>query len=134
MIGHEEDKGLPMSFSICAGCGEAYDGSIPTDPDAYYAEPRAYSDPTFVPHYVICTAPLIPKKVSAGRRAEVIARDGSRCLACGTTEDLTVDHIKHQSRGGGHEVENLRTLCRSCNSRRGAGSLPAVDGPQGSAG
>lgn len=65
--------------------------------------------------------------VSKRRRLEVLARDGYRCLACGTSEDLTMDHIKHRSRGGRHNIENLRTLCRSCNSRRGAGYLPGVD-------
>lgn len=112
--------------SVCEGCGEQYDGSIPADPSAYYADPRAYSDPDFVPHWVFCTQ-RPEKKVPEARRKAVIARDGHRCLACGATEDLTVDHIKHQSRGGGHEIENLRTLCRSCNSRRGTGALPEVD-------
>jgi len=65
--------------------------------------------------------------VSKAKRLKVFARDGYRCLACGTPEALTIDHIKHRSRGGRHNIENLRTLCRSCNSRRGAGYLPGVD-------
>lgn len=65
--------------------------------------------------------------VTARRRAEVFARDGYRCLACNATDDLTVDHIQHQSRGGGHQEDSLRTLCRSCNSRRGTGQLPGLD-------
>lgn len=116
-----------VAFQVCTRCGDTYDGSVPADPDEYYADERAYSDPDFAPHWLVCTGPSAPKRVPAGRRHEVIARDGHRCLACGATEDLTVDHIKHQSRGGGHEVENLRALCRSCNSRRGTGSLPEVD-------
>ncbi|MFF9403715.1 HNH endonuclease [Streptomyces sp. NPDC014744] len=58
----------------------------------------------------------------------VFRRDGFRCLACGSEDDLTIDHVQHQSAGGRHGIENLRTLCRSCNSRRGSGHLPEIDG------
>jgi hypothetical protein len=50
----------------------------------------------------------------------VFARDGNTCLECGATDDLTVDHIVPESRGGQLVPENLRTLCRSCNSKKGA--------------
>lgn len=49
----------------------------------------------------------------------VKAKDG-RCLECGATEGLTVDYIVPLSRGGEQSVENARTLCRSCNSCKGA--------------
>jgi hypothetical protein len=50
----------------------------------------------------------------------VYERDSGRCLKCGATDDLTVDHIRALARGGGHNMTNLQTLCRSCNSRKGA--------------
>lgn len=40
------------------------------------------------------------------------------CEHCGTLENLSLDHIKPQMIGGGHEKENLRVLCRSCNTKR----------------
>lgn len=45
-------------------------------------------------------------------------RDGYRCLLCGATDDLTVDHIRALTDGGTNDNDNLRTLCRSCNSGR----------------
>lgn len=44
---------------------------------------------------------------------------GVRCEACGGIEDLTRDHIKPIARGGTNHHDNLRTLCRSCNSSKG---------------
>lgn len=51
---------------------------------------------------------------------KIFRRDGYRCLCCGTKKDLTVDHILALSCGGGNEETNLQTLCRACNSRKGA--------------
>lgn len=47
-------------------------------------------------------------------------RDGWTCKGCGTHVNLTVDHIVPWSAGGSDELDNLQTLCRSCNSRKGA--------------
>jgi len=52
-------------------------------------------------------------------RAAVFARDGSACLFCDATDDLTLDHIIPWSHGGPDTVDNLRVLCRRCNSSRG---------------
>lgn len=49
----------------------------------------------------------------------VMERDEYRCKHCGTCKDLTIDHILPRSKGGGNEIENLQTLCRSCNSKKG---------------
>ena len=49
-------------------------------------------------------------------RAQVIARDGDRCVRCSEGEDdgktLDVDHVWPVSLGGTHDMWNLRTLCR----------------------
>jgi hypothetical protein len=60
------------------------------------------------------------QSVAADLRAIVYERDGFACLRCGARDDLTVDHIHPWSKGGTEELENLQTLCRSCNSRKGA--------------
>ena len=45
--------------------------------------------------------------------------DGA-CAYCGSTENLTLDHVVPLSREGSHTIENLVAACRPCNSRKGA--------------
>jgi len=58
--------------------------------------------------------------LAPSRALKVFARDGYQCLHCGSRNDLTVDHIVPVSRGGSDFLSNLQTLCRPCNSRKGA--------------
>lgn len=53
-------------------------------------------------------------------RRAVFARDGHRCVLCGATCDLALDHIYPWSLNGPDTYENLRVLCRPCNSSKGA--------------
>lgn len=53
-------------------------------------------------------------------RQRVHDRDGWHCSKCGAVDDLTLDHIVAWSLGGPDTFENLRTLCRPCNSSKGA--------------
>ena len=50
---------------------------------------------------------------------QVLARDGFACRHCHTADNLTVDHITPLIKGGTNDLDNLQTLCRSCNSRKG---------------
>ncbi|HRX00882.1 MAG TPA: HNH endonuclease [Cyclobacteriaceae bacterium] len=52
----------------------------------------------------------VPKKV----RTAVLERDGHRCLLCGASEDLMVNHIVSVKNGGTSEADNLQTLCGPC--------------------
>ena len=52
-------------------------------------------------------------------RSLVMKRDGYKCLYCGATENLTIDHIHPASRGGIDSWENLATCCGSCNVKKG---------------
>ena len=53
-------------------------------------------------------------------KKEALARDGYRCIICGSTENLTIDHIKElwESEEKNHSLENAQTLCRKCNLRK----------------
>lgn len=67
------------------------------------------------------------RPLSATIRVQVLERDESTCKICGAgLEDidpqfphrkvrLHVDHIVPRSKGGGDEMDNLRTLCSTCN-------------------
>ena len=53
-------------------------------------------------------------------RWQVFADNDFRCVGCGSRSRLTVDHIQARANGGNNARDNLQTLCRSCNSRKGA--------------
>ncbi len=55
-------------------------------------------------------------------RLAVFRRDGYRCVHCArewVVFDLEVDHIVPFSWTGDDSFENLQTLCRPCNRRKG---------------
>lgn len=60
-------------------------------------------------------------------RRAILARDGFRCQYCGSTKQLTLDHVIPVSRGGTNSWENVVTSCAPCNVRKGA-SLPSEIG------
>jgi 5-methylcytosine-specific restriction endonuclease McrA len=71
-------------------------------------------------HYVRVPR-AVQRKIS--RRA-LFARDGWRCVYCGTTNGrLTLDHVVPRSRGGDSVWENVVTSCAPCNLRKGNRSL-----------
>lgn len=57
-------------------------------------------------------------KPSSRLRFLVLNRDGSKCTRCGKTAEETVleiDHVIPVSKGGISTIENLTTLCITCN-------------------
>lgn len=53
-------------------------------------------------------------------RAVVFARSGNKCEACGSSDFLSVDHIKPVKQGGTNTLDNYQCLCMSCNCKKGA--------------
>jgi 5-methylcytosine-specific restriction endonuclease McrA len=56
-------------------------------------------------------------------RDSIKARDGHRCVYCGSTEDLTIDHIHPKCRGGIDHADNCVTACRPCNQAKGSAHI-----------
>jgi 5-methylcytosine-specific restriction endonuclease McrA len=53
-------------------------------------------------------------------RRVLFARDGHRCVYCGTSGGrLTLDHVVPRSRGGDSTWENVVTACAPCNLVKG---------------
>lgn len=61
-------------------------------------------------------------RVALNRR-NIMLRDGLKCQYCGRKNDLTLDHVVPQSKGGPNTWENLVTACAPCNTRKGDSSL-----------
>lgn len=51
--------------------------------------------------------------------------NGARCVYCGSTDNLSVDHLFPRIKGGADNVENLVCSCKSCNSSKGKKDLMA---------
>ena len=60
-------------------------------------------------------------------RHNIFRRDGGRCQYCGTTKELTLDHVVPKSKGGKSTWNNLVTACKPCNARKGDFSLDQID-------
>jgi 5-methylcytosine-specific restriction endonuclease McrA len=59
------------------------------------------------------SAPGVITKAEVERLLEVY---GSKCLRCGSNDDICIDHVVPLSKGGSNEFVNLQPLCRGCNS------------------
>jgi hypothetical protein len=58
--------------------------------------------------------------ISKPMRALVLERDAHRCQHCNSNLWLEIDHILPVSKGGESVLDNLQTLCRSCNRAKRA--------------
>ena len=67
-----------------------------------------------------------PRNTKAYRRArvKVLNRDGHVCMYCGSSEDLTIDHVlsikNHPELA--MDMDNMVIACKPCNSRKGSRS------------
>jgi len=58
-------------------------------------------------------------------KKNVMIRDGFICQYCGTTKDLTIDHVRPKSFGGKSTFENCVTACKNCNNKK-SNKLPSA--------
>lgn len=60
------------------------------------------------------------KPIPNALRKKVFERDAYRCVRCQSHIDLCADHRHPESLGGEATLENMQTLCRRCNTLKGA--------------
>lgn len=58
------------------------------------------------------------KHIRPWKRQAVYRRDGYRCVECGAEGELSIDHVVAIRDGGTNNIENLQTLCRTCNQAK----------------
>lgn len=65
------------------------------------------------------------KPIPQSLRVQVFERDDFACLRCGCNalHRLRADHVVAESLGGAATLENLQTLCMSCNSWKGVKTI-----------
>ncbi len=64
----------------------------------------------------------LPQQSVKLNRRNLFARDRNQCQYCGQffpTSELSIDHVKPRSLGGGDSWENLVCACIRCNARKG---------------
>jgi hypothetical protein len=61
------------------------------------------------------------KCLNAKLRKRILA--SGKCAACGSMENLVIDHKVPISRGGSDSDENLQPLCRPCNISKGVKTM-----------
>ncbi len=74
-----------------------------------------------VPHHIrlkTTTAERLWKLPSVSRR-ELLRRDGHHCQYCGSSRQLTIDHVIPRSKGGTHTWDNVAIACKTCNHKKG---------------
>ena len=76
-----------------------------------------------VPSIVMTKRYVRPRQRVLFNRKMVYLRDNYTCQYCGEqfrAKDLTLDHVKPKSHGGGSSWSNLVTCCGTCNWLKGA--------------
>jgi len=62
---------------------------------------------------------VLRKIMTEDERNEIFERDNWKCVFCGDTQNLQLDHIIPFSKGGTTDKSNLQTLCKKCNYKKG---------------
>lgn len=62
-------------------------------------------------------------------RARLMKKFDGKCVYCGTSHNLTIDHVIPTSRGGTNSFDNFVLACDECNKRKG-NNIEWVESPK----
>ena len=65
-----------------------------------------------------CNIKFYERDVSQSLKQKVKQRDDNRCVICGSTTKLEVDHRRALMNGGNNSFGNLGTLCDDCHTEK----------------
>ena len=97
--------------------------------DEYQREVRSPNASMRLPSVIALKQYVRPSEHPAFTRFNLFLRDRFQCQYCGTTRDLTFDHVVPRAQGGRTTWENVATACAPCNLRKG-GRTPHQAGMQ----
>jgi hypothetical protein len=103
-----------IALKQCPDCGRAwqYTGGRDIEVDSPVLE-LAACDAIHLGSLDAAVPERATTTVTPRKREQVLARDGHCCTVPGCRRNIGLDlhHVEYQSRGGGHELSNLTTLC-----------------------
>jgi len=77
---------------------------------------------------VVALKEFVPQNRSpAFTRFNLFLRDGFACVYCGSSDELTFDHVQPRRLGGKTSWDNIVAACTKCNLKKG-GRVPAEAG------
>lgn len=59
------------------------------------------------------------RSLPAKLRKAVLESFGGKCVKCGTSDRVHVDHIVPVAKGGTDDRKNLQAMCQPCNNKKG---------------
>jgi len=81
---------------------------------------REFQFPSIIRLYQYVNLPYQKVRLT---RHNIFKRDGNKCVYCGNTERLTIDHLIPRADGGRTTWDNLVTACEKCNAQKGKMSV-----------
>ena len=105
---HEDEETFAIS---CFSCRDRVDQGNEDGDELFAVEPESFCE-----YFGIEDEG--PKKPDGDLREEIRELYGSLCYRCGSTKDITIDHIVPKSAEGRGIPTNLQPLCQKCNQEK----------------
>ncbi|SRR6266446_1950536 len=113
---YERDEDEERFAISCSHCGDRVDQGNEDGDELIAVEPESFCEYFGVEDEG-------PEKPHGDLREEIRELYGNLCYRCGSTKEVTIDHIMPKSADGRGVPTNLQPLCKTCNEEK-ADQLP----------